>query len=73
MVRFRLDAALYEPAPPRPPGQKGRPRKKGKRLPTLQHVATDVTTVWGTHVIPYWYGQARRRIQITSGTAVSSK
>ncbi len=30
---LRLDAALYEPAPPY--GGKGRPRKKGNRLPTL--------------------------------------
>lgn len=29
VVRFRMDAALYEPAPARQPGQKGRPRKKG--------------------------------------------
>ncbi len=27
--RLRLDAALYEPAPPRPPGTVGRPRTKG--------------------------------------------
>jgi DDE superfamily endonuclease len=34
ITRLRLDAALYEPAAPRKPGQRGRPRKKGKRLPT---------------------------------------
>jgi hypothetical protein len=34
ITRFRLDAALYEPAQPTP-GKIGRPRKKGKRLPTL--------------------------------------
>jgi hypothetical protein len=33
ITRFRLDAALYKPAPPRKPGQKGRGRKKGARLP----------------------------------------
>ena len=32
--RLRLDGALYEPAPPRRPGQMGRPRIKGERLPT---------------------------------------
>jgi hypothetical protein len=36
IARFRLDVALYEPAPERKPGQNGRPRKKGKRLPTLE-------------------------------------
>jgi len=30
--RGRLDAALYAPAPARRPGQKGRPRVRGKRL-----------------------------------------
>ena len=32
--RLRLDAALFEPAPPRLPGQIGRPRLKGQRLPS---------------------------------------
>ena len=35
ITRLRLDAALYEPAPPRRPGQMGRPRLKGERLPNL--------------------------------------
>jgi DDE superfamily endonuclease len=35
ITRLRLDAALYEPAPPRYPGQIGRPRLKGERLPNL--------------------------------------
>jgi hypothetical protein len=33
VVRGRSDAALYELPPPRKPGQKGRPRVKGGRLP----------------------------------------
>ena len=33
--RLRLDAALYAPPPRRRPGQKGRPRKRGDRLPGL--------------------------------------
>ena len=33
ITRLRLDAALYEPAPPRLPGTIGRPRTKGARLP----------------------------------------
>ena len=32
--RLRLDARLYEAPPPRTPGQKGRPRKRGPQLPT---------------------------------------
>jgi len=33
VTRLRLDAALYEPVPPRRPGQIGRPRLKDERLP----------------------------------------
>ena len=33
IARLRLDAALYDPAPPY--NGRGRPRKKGPRLPTL--------------------------------------
>ena len=32
--RLRMDAALWTPAPPRRPGQNGRPRRRGVRLPT---------------------------------------
>ncbi len=46
IVRFRLDAALYEPAPPRRPHQRGRGRLKGKRLPTLEQVAQKRGTNW---------------------------
>ena len=35
VTRLRLDAGLYEPAPARKPGTKGRPRVKGARLPSL--------------------------------------
>src|SRR5215217_6339377 len=41
ITRLRLDAALYEPAPPRRPGQIGRPRLKGDRLPNLSVVAEE--------------------------------
>lgn len=46
VTRLRLDAALYEPAPPRPASRRGRPRKKGPRLPTLGQVLTDPSTCW---------------------------
>lgn len=70
IVRFRLDAALYEPAPPQRPHQKGRPRLKGKRLPTLAEVATSVKTRWQRLTLPQWYGEGRRAIEIVSDTAV---
>ena len=39
--RMRKDAALYEAPPERRKGQRGRPRKKGKRLPTPEQMAWD--------------------------------
>jgi hypothetical protein len=70
MTRLRLDAALYAPAPPRQPRQNGRPRKQGKRLPTLEKVLTDSMTHGTTVTMPNWYGEGKRRVQITSSTAV---
>lgn len=70
VVRFRMDAALYEPAPLRRAGQLGRPRKKGARLPTLAQVAANKHTRWQRHTVCYWYGELKRTIEITCGTAV---
>ena len=70
VTRLRLDAALYEPAPFRPPGTNGRPRKKGKRLPTLRRVLEDRTTRWQRLIVPGWYGEGDRVIEIHSRTAV---
>ena len=44
ITRLRLDAALYNPAPPRLPGTNGRPRTKGARRPNLSGVLTDADT-----------------------------
>ena len=70
IVRFRLDAALYAPAPPRQPRQKGAPRKKGKRLPTLEQRLEDKNTLWQRVLIPNWYGEGKRFIEICSESAV---
>jgi hypothetical protein len=70
IVRFRLDAALYAPAPKRRQGQRGRTRKKGVRLPTLKQVAENKRTTWQRVTIPDWYGIGRRGVEIVSGTAV---
>lgn len=70
VTRLRLDAALYEPAPERKPGQTGRPRKKGKRLPALAHKLGDAATPWTALTIACWYGQNERQIEIVSQTAV---
>src|ERR671937_1333479 len=74
--RLRLDAALYAPPPPRRPGQKGRPRRRGDRLPALpQQIArhrrwTDLPLVlYGRTVTPrtftleaVWYGALRSQL-----------
>jgi hypothetical protein len=70
VTRLRLDAALYEPAPPRKPGQIGRPRLKGERLPNLTAVAGDPATVWKPTTIANWYGSGERTVEIASATAV---
>ena len=68
ITRLRLDAALYKPAPPRT-GKAGRPRKKGKRLPTPQAVLDDPQTKWQS-VKVRWYDGQTQLMEITSQTAV---
>jgi hypothetical protein len=69
ITRLRLDAALYDPAPPRGPGAKGRPRKKGARQPTLAARLADPATVWQRREVR-WYGGSAREVELASGTAV---
>jgi hypothetical protein len=70
ITRLRLDAALYEPAPPRGPRQLGRPRLKGQRLPTLAAVADDPATNWRPLTVAQWYGFGARAVEVASATAV---
>jgi hypothetical protein len=70
VTRLRLDAALYEPAPERQLGQMGRPRLKGKRLPTLQSLLQNPQTVWQSLKINAWYGQTQRPVELVSTTAI---
>jgi hypothetical protein len=70
VTRLRLDAALYQAAPPRQPGTVGRPRTKGQRLPTLAEVLSDKTTRWQRVTVPGWYGEGDRIVEICSDTAV---
>jgi hypothetical protein len=71
--RLRMDAALWTPPPPRRPGQKGRPRRKGRRLPSPKATAarcqrwqTAALALYGrTVMVQYfsytalWYGALR--------------
>lgn len=67
VTRLRLDAALYEPAPPY--SGRGRPRKKGKRLPTLKALLTAKTTLWCQQETP-WYQGTIYPLELASDTAI---
>jgi hypothetical protein len=67
VTRLRLDAALYEPAPPY--AGIGRPRKKGGRLPTLQTLLADEATPWMQMRVAWYQGNCRH-MEIASATAV---
>lgn len=70
ITRLRLDAALYAPAPERLPGQRGRTRLKGERLPALNKVLDDPATSWIALTVPVWYGEHDRAVEVVSGTAL---
>jgi hypothetical protein len=70
ITRLRLDAALYEPAQPRYPGQMGRTRLKGERLPNLSAVAEDPAIAWTSITVADWYGGEERTVEVASATAV---
>jgi hypothetical protein len=70
ITRPRLDAALYDPAPPREPGKCGRPpRLKGKRQPSLAARIHDPLTDWESLAVP-WYGGGTAQIEAATGTAL---
>ena len=70
ITRLRLDAALYDPPPPRQPKTMGRPRLKGKRRPTLEAVLADKRTQWTTLRVEQWYGKGPREVEVATDTAV---
>jgi DDE superfamily endonuclease len=70
VTRLRLDATLYALAPPRKSKPNGRPRQKGRRLPTLAHLVEAPTTPWQLVTVAPWYGQRARRVHLASATAV---
>ncbi|HEX8982899.1 MAG TPA: transposase [Ktedonobacterales bacterium] len=70
VARLRLDARLFSPAPSRRPGQIGRPRLVGERLPNLSYHRDDPSMTWSELRIPRWYGERGRPIEVLSQTAV---
>jgi len=67
VTRLRMDAALYEPAPAYV--GRGRPRRKGKRLPTPQQYLETEQTCWTT-VSLRWYDGQMRDMELASDRAV---
>jgi len=69
ITRLRLDAALYDPPPPRKPRTTGRPRRKGKRRPTLEAVLAEERTPWTRWLVEQWYGEGPREVEVATDTA----
>jgi hypothetical protein len=67
ITRLRLDAALYDPAPPY--AGRGRPRKKGQRQVTLAQRLTASETDWHLLRVP-WYGRGERLVEVATATAI---
>ena len=70
VTRLKLNAGLYDPPPPRPPGTVGRPRLKGARQPKLCDILVDPKTVWESLTMSKWYGTGERKIEVVTGTAL---
>lgn len=64
---FYADAALYEPPPQARPGQKGngRPRQKGRKLPSPAAVVARTKRRQRLNVA--WYGGGRRDVEVVTG------
>ena len=69
ITRLRLDACLYDPAPVREAGKRGRQALKGQAQPKLAARLTDPTTEWKKHTVS-WYGGTTREMELATGTAL---
>ncbi len=65
ICRLRLDAAVYHPPGPRPPGRRGPTPKKGPRQRRLTEWARRSDTPWQEIVVD-WYGGRRKPAQVFS-------
>ncbi len=69
ITRLRLDACLYDPAPAREAGKRGRHALKGKAQPKLAQRLNDPATQWRKQTLS-WYGGTTREMEIATGTAL---
>jgi IS4 transposase len=67
--RLHPRANLYDPPPARKPGQGGRPRVKGRKRSAPADVVDRTPQRQRVHATVNWYGGARRKVQLVSGTA----
>ena len=65
ITHLRLYVALYEPAPPRRPGQI-EPRLEGELLSNLSVVAETPGTIWTLITVANWYGNGEHVVEIAS-------
>lgn len=65
--RFRPDAALYQPPPP-PTGKRGRPARKGAKLPSPQQTVEKSSQPIEASVD--WYGGKKRDLRLTAGSGL---
>lgn len=71
---LRLDARLFNAPPLQAAGKRGPKPKIGTRpggapQPTLKQRVEDNMIYWQTIIIPQWYGQSNKVMQIATGTA----
>jgi hypothetical protein len=64
--RFHPDAVLHQPPPP-PTGKRGRPAKKGAKLPTPQQTVESSKPLEAS---VDWYGGRKRDVQLTAGNGL---
>jgi hypothetical protein len=69
ICRLRLDAALYHPPGPRPPGRRGPKPKKGPRQRSPAEWASRSDTPW-ERVEVAWYGGRHKWMQVFSRTGL---
>jgi len=67
ITRLRQDAALFAKAPARRKGQRGRPRKVGRRLASPERVADRRSKAWTPQLVE-WYGGQLREVRWITGT-----
>lgn len=70
ITQMRLDSGLYAPPPIPPPGKRGRKRRIGERLPSLQQRLSDPGTQWRTIRLRNWYGRTQKALEIATFTAI---